>query len=330
MSDIVCDDWRQAPGDLVAGLFETERHRWIDELHWDMAASFRSLEESRANGHAAGLIARDGAGRVVGWTYYLLQNRRLQIGGLVAESGEVTRQLLDGVLKAPESDLASDILCFAFPASTSLEGALARRRFDVRKYLYLRKTMSPSAPAVVDDSALAAQLRPWNENDGVDTVRLMARAYTGVPGARSFAPKGTLEEWAHYLAQLIKTPACGAFLPAASLSVQHPADDRLRGMVLTTALQRDTAHVAQIAIDPAYRRRGLARALLQAALHRAAAAGFWRVTLLVAEDNTAARDLYASLGFEPHGYFLYATRNAPNRMRGQRTASTRANVGAAA
>ena len=45
--------------------------------------------------------------------------------------------------------------------------------------------------------------------------------------------------------------------------MQHPADDRLRGAVLTTALQRDTAHVAQIVIDPALRRRGLARDLMQ-------------------------------------------------------------------
>jgi ribosomal protein S18 acetylase RimI-like enzyme len=330
MSEIVCDDWRHAPNDMVARLFEIERHRWIDALHWDMAASFRSLEEARANGHAAGLIAQDPTGRVAGWTYFLLQNRRLQIGGLVAESGEVTRQLLDGVLKAPEADMASEVLCFAFPASTSLEGALARRRFDVRKYLYLRKTTSPTASAALDLGARADQIRPWTENDGVDTVRLMARAYAGVAGARSFAPKGTLEEWAHYLAQLIKTPACGVFLPAASLSVQHPADDRLRGVVLTTALQRDTAHVAQLAIDPAYRRRGLARALMQTAVQHAAAAGYWRLTLLVAEENTAARELYASLGFEPHGHFLYATRNTPNRMRGQRPTSTRVSVGAAA
>jgi ribosomal protein S18 acetylase RimI-like enzyme len=328
MSDIRCDDWRHAPGEVVAQLLESERRRWIDSLHWDMGPSFHSLEQARASGEAAGLIAHDGGGRAAGWTYYLLQNRRLQIGGLVAESGEVTRQLLDGVLKAPEADMASEVLCFAFPASPSLEGALARRRFDVRKYFYLRRTLSPSRPVAVERTALADQLRPWTEQDGVDTVRLMARAYAGVPSARSFAPKGTLEEWATYLAQLIKTPACGRFLPEASLSAQHPADDRLRGVVLTTALQRDTAHVAQLAIDPAWRRRGLARALMQAALERAAAAGYWRLTLLVAEENVAARELYASLGFEEHGHFLYATRSAPNRLRGQRPTSARVAVAA--
>ena len=54
------------------------------------------------------------------------------------------------------------------------------------------------------------------------------------------------------------------------------------------------------------------------------------MTLLVAEENAAARDLYASLGFEPHGHFLYATRSAPNRLRGQRATPARVPVGTAA
>ena len=38
------------------------------------------------------------------------------------------------------------------------------------------------------------------------------------------------------------------------------------------------------------------------------------------DKDLPARDLYASLGFEPVASFLYATRQAPNRMRGQRPA----------
>lgn len=318
MSAILCDDWRHASADLVGRLFATERERCIDALHWDRAGSFQLLEGARANGRAPGLIAHDEDGRVLGWTFYQVHNRRLQIGGLVADSGEATRQLLDGALKAPEADMANEVLCFAFPTSGSLEGALVRRRFDVRRYQYLRKTIAPQPNGAIADVPQTDQIRRWSEEDAVDTVRLMARAYAGVPAARSFAPTGKLEEWAHYLAQLIKTPSCGVFLPDVSLSIQHPADDRLRGVVLATALQRDTAHVAQIAIDPTYRRRGLARSLMLQAIERAAAAGYWRMTLLVAEDNAPARDLYAALGFEPHGHFLYATRTAPNRLRGQR------------
>lgn len=314
------EDWRLASAEVVGGLLEAERQRWISTLHWDAQPAFDLLERSRQSGQAAGLLAYGADGRPTGFTHYFLHNRRLQIGGLVADSGEVTRQLLDDVLRTPEAELAGEVLCFAFPASTALEGALSRRRFDVTRYSYLQRALAPvTAAAPSAAPAIASQLRTWTEDDAVDTVRLFARAYAGSEAAKAFAPRGTLEEWAQYVAQVIKTPGCGRFLPAASLSVQHPADDRLRGLVLTTALQRDTAHIAQLAVDPAYRRRGLARALLEEASRRAGAAGRWRVTLLVANDNTAALDLYASLGFEPVAHFLHATRQAPNRLRGQRT-----------
>jgi ribosomal protein S18 acetylase RimI-like enzyme len=314
------EDWRLASAEVVGGLLEAERQRWISTLHWDAQPAFDLLERSRQSGQAAGLVAYDADGRPTGFTHYFLHNRRLQIGGLVADSGEVTRQLLDDVLRTPEADLAGEVLCFAFPVSAALEGALTRRRFDVRRYSYLQRALAPATAAAAAPAAIASHLRPWTEDDAVDTVRLFARSYAGTETAKAFAPRGTLEEWAQYVAQVIKTPGCGRFLPAASVSVQHPADDRLRGLVLTTTLQRDTAHIAQLAVDPSYRRRGLARALVEEASRRAGAAGCWRVTLLVADDNTAALDLYRSLGFEPVAHFLHATRQAPNRLRGQRGA----------
>jgi ribosomal protein S18 acetylase RimI-like enzyme len=321
MSARASEDWRLASAEVVGGLLEAERQRWISTLHWDAQPAFDVLERSRQSGQAAGLLAYDADGRPSGFTHYFLHNRRLQIGGLVADSGEVTRQLLDDVLRTPEAELAGEVLCFAFPASTALEGALTRRRFDVTRYSYLQRALAPATVAAPSAApAIASQLRTWTEDDAVDTVRLFARSYAGSEAAKAFAPRGTLEEWAQYVAQIIKTPGCGRFLPAASVSVQHPADDRLRGLVLTTTLQRDTAHIAQLAVDPTYRRRGLARALVEDASRRAGAAGCWRVTLLVADDNTAARDLYASLGFEPVAHFLHATRQAPNRLRGQRGA----------
>jgi ribosomal protein S18 acetylase RimI-like enzyme len=321
MSARASEDWRLASAEVVGGLLEAERQRWISTLHWDAQPAFDVLERSRQSGQAPGLVAYDADGRPTGFTHYFLHNRRLQIGGLVADSGEVTRQLLDDVLRTPEAELAGEVLCFAFPASTALEGALTRRRFDVTRYSYLQRALAPATVAAPSAApAIASQLRTWTEDDAVDTVRLFARSYAGSEAAKAFAPRGTLEEWAQYVAQIIKTPGCGRFLPAASVSVQHPADDRLRGLVLTTTLQRDTAHIAQLAVDPTYRRRGLARALVEDASRRAGAAGCWRVTLLVADDNTAARDLYASLGFEPVAHFLHATRQAPNRLRGQRGA----------
>ena len=116
------------------------------------------------------------------------------------------------------------------PGVAGLEGALARRRFEVTKYLYLsRELTAGSEPWRLRSSMRIAH---WREKDAVMSVRLMARAYAGVASARVFAPRGTLEEWATYLAQLIKTPACGRFLPSASLAATSiRPDEALRGVL---------------------------------------------------------------------------------------------------
>ncbi|MQY05558.1 GNAT family N-acetyltransferase [Actinomadura macrotermitis] len=64
------------------------------------------------------------------------------------------------------------------------------------------------------------------------------------------------------------------------------------------------AHVRQIqglAVDPAERRRGVARALLDAACDEAARQGARRVTLHVLAGNDPARRLYEASGFVVEG-----------------------------
>ncbi|HEV7227655.1 GNAT family N-acetyltransferase [Brevundimonas sp.] len=63
----------------------------------------------------------------------------------------------------------------------------------------------------------------------------------------------------------------------------------------------DEAEVLTLAVRPAARRRGVARRLMRAAAAGAAAQGAARIFLEVAEDNAAARGLYAGLGFERAG-----------------------------
>ena len=315
---IRCEDWRNTSADALQALYRIERARWMSRLHWDIDPTHRLLEDARIRGLAPGLIALDGAGRPAGWAYYGLANRMLQIGGLVASSGEVTRALLDGILRSTEADMASDLMCFAFPASPAFESALARQRFAITKYLYLSRELH----AASEPWRLRSEMRiaHWREMDAVMSVRLMARAYAGLGSARVFAPRGTLEEWATYLAQVIKMPACGEFMPSASLAATESGSgagqDTLRGALIATTLQPDTAHIAQIVVDPSLRRRGVARDLIETTCAIAAAQGCARITLLVAADNTAACAVYAAAGFKPASHFVYATRQAPNRMRG--------------
>jgi ribosomal-protein-alanine N-acetyltransferase len=63
----------------------------------------------------------------------------------------------------------------------------------------------------------------------------------------------------------------------------------------------DEADIVTLAVSPQARRRGIARALLAAALADAHARGIVTVFLEVAETNSAAIGLYRSAGFEVAG-----------------------------
>ncbi|MBW2036151.1 MAG: ribosomal protein S18-alanine N-acetyltransferase [Deltaproteobacteria bacterium] len=58
-------------------------------------------------------------------------------------------------------------------------------------------------------------------------------------------------------------------------------------------------HVVNLAVDPAYRRRGVARFLLQYALGMAKKRGMKRAYLEVRPSNYPAISLYEKLGFSP-------------------------------
>jgi ribosomal protein S18 acetylase RimI-like enzyme len=68
------------------------------------------------------------------------------------------------------------------------------------------------------------------------------------------------------------------------------------GMALLSR-RGDRGWVSGVGVLPAWRRRGVARLLMQALLARAREAGIRHVTLEVIAQNTAARALYAGLGF---------------------------------
>jgi GNAT superfamily N-acetyltransferase len=79
--------------------------------------------------------------------------------------------------------------------------------------------------------------------------------------------------------------------------------DDPRGFITVTiqpaSLRLSTAWmIRDLYVDPAYRRRGVARALLTHVITAARSAGALRVSLQTETDNAAALALYASLGFE--------------------------------
>jgi ribosomal-protein-alanine N-acetyltransferase len=63
----------------------------------------------------------------------------------------------------------------------------------------------------------------------------------------------------------------------------------------------DDGHVATVAVDPDWQRRGIGRALLGELVASALALGAEQLTLEVRVSNTGAQDLYRAFGFVPGG-----------------------------
>ena len=74
----------------------------------------------------------------------------------------------------------------------------------------------------------------------------------------------------------------------------------LEGFIILSSAA-DQAEILTIATDPAHRRRGIARALLEISETELVDNGVDTLFLEVAEDNEAAIKFYKSLGFEPIG-----------------------------
>ena len=298
-------DWRDVPTEVVQPLLLAERRHALESLHWDLSPSLKGVELARQRGDLAGLLLYDAKKRPVGWAFYLLANRLLQIGGLSAPTAGGIRVLLDRVLESPEAQMAQGVSCFLEVKTRSLTSALTRLRFDLQRHAYLEATLTTPWPAPAAE--LLDQVRPLALTDAPALVRLLARSYAGERIAQTFAPNARIDEWAQYVGQLLNGPAVGAWQPEQSFAVATP-NGQLAAAVVTTEIARGIAHVAQVAVDPAHRRQGLARQLLIHAAAAATAHGAKRLTLMVGESNARARTLYDTLGFAERGAFIHGTR----------------------
>jgi ribosomal protein S18 acetylase RimI-like enzyme len=311
-------DWRLLTAKEAADLHEIEVARWLSTLHWDTRPSVARIESARLIGALPGLAARDEQGALHGWTFYLIHEGVLQIGGFVADSALATTTLLDAIVCAPEAAAASAMMLFAFSAAPDLAEQLIARRFAVEHYRYLAVDLtdpvSDSRASMSIDPGRAPLSAPvaWQPGHGDAVAALLRRAYAS-DSARPFARGGTPREWLEYVTQLVTMNACGSFFPEASFVVPADSPGDLDGATLMTRLSADTAHLAQIGVAPEVRGRRVARRLLAASLDAARAAGFARATLLVSERNAAANRLYESMRFEEVASFVSAFRDQPRR-----------------
>jgi ribosomal protein S18 acetylase RimI-like enzyme len=304
---MVCRDWRTSAPAEIAPLLSAEIQAWQHELDWDVTEAWRVVEPARRAGTLPGFLARDAGGRIVGWTAFLLHHGAVQVLAFVAPGPEAATALVDAILRSPDAAGADSCLFCVRAASERLPAVLADRGFDIEPYRYLRFDLAGLGGP---EPGAGESIQPWRGHTEA-MAYLCARAYAGTTDVRAFAPNGTLAEWIDYIAGLEAGPGCGRFAPDASFVVPAAGGRDLDAAILVTTLGPGTVHVAQIAVDPGARGRGLGRRLVQAAGRAARARGCTRMTLLVSAANRPAAAMYERLGFVDRAAFVVAVRRQP-------------------
>jgi GNAT superfamily N-acetyltransferase len=304
LSGICCRDWRTCDAGDAVPLVQTEVRQWREALAWDVSEAWSVIEPARRAGQLPGLIAYDGTGCPAGWTAYLPHDGHLQVMALDARNDIVAAALVDGLLASAEARTCESVIFCVRDAVAGLPAVLRQRHFDVDGYRYLTKDLA-------DVVAAPHAFERWHGHEEA-MAALCAAAYRDRVGVRAFAPGGTWPEWRQYVATLVQGTACGWFLPELSFVVPSriagAAATGLDACVMLTDLGTGTAHVAQLAVAPEARGRGLGRRLVTAAMGEASRF-YDQISLLVSGANGPAVQLYASVGFREHATFTVASRS---------------------
>jgi ribosomal protein S18 acetylase RimI-like enzyme len=299
MAELTCVDWRDVPEPIVAPLYRAEAERWASTLEWDAASGLREVERGRQLRTVSGFVALDERREVAGWTFYLVHEGVLQIGGFVSSSEACTTALLAAVLRDPEAAGADVVTLFVFSDAPGLVQAARDHRLAVSRYWYLAREVDPGRRVASHDA------RKWRVDDAPATVDLLMRAYGASDGSRPFAPRGQRPDWELYVKQIIEARGCGTIMPEASFCV--PAGPgRLAAVALVSRIGPHTGHLVQLAVDPQFQRRGIGSSLVESACYAVALAGCRKMTLLVAGQDRRARALYDGAGFESVASFVAA------------------------
>jgi ribosomal protein S18 acetylase RimI-like enzyme len=297
-------DWRELPVATATALLAQEGRWWRSHLGWNLDPAFEDVERARELGRLPGIVVAAEDGRPAAWAFFAADGTVVQIGAMAAATAEAGRLLVRTIVRAAEDVQASAIGALVRPGVPGAAEELTALGFDLETYRYLE---APTAAF----REFAPEIRLCIAADLPHLPALFACAYRDSTETRPFAPNGTAAEWEAYVRQLVHTRGCGEFQIRASVVAGGAA---LEGAALVTALSESTAHLAQVAVAPEARRRGLGRRLVVAAASAARARGLSRITLFVAGQNARAIDLYDGLGFSPTTSFVAAVRRQPRPL----------------
>jgi len=287
----------RAGGPELEPVLQDYRRRY----HLSETVVLNALLEALTARHAHALLALD-AGRPVGAAILSQRGEEAQLRLLHALDGApdaapVLLARVDELLRPGETRRITGSLPLG--PQDPLLAALRGQGYAVTPRARLVLEWAAARPAAPPPGY---ELQPWQDRFQDAAVTLLERAH------RESADSALHPEWAGRegtarLLQAVYAGRFGRFDPAQSATAW--AAGALAGLSLNVwhAALPDQGFILDLAVAPAHRRQGLARALVAAAAAAFQEAGAHRLGLAVTLDNRPAVALYAGLGFQVDQYF---------------------------
>ena len=307
-------DLRLSTGRDLRTLLAEEATQWRAQLMWDYRNSIDLLLGYLDSRILPGFVAvHRPTGRILGYTFAVYETQKAVVGDLFATGDDrlyleqtLLHHLLPMLQHTPGVDRVESQLLLADPALQPIfaeTGFRSERRLFMQASLPDLRELIPANSLVRDsEEALPAlpdnlKLRRWTAPMYQPAADLIHRAYAHHGDTFINDQYRTVQGCLRFLHNIVRFPGCGTFTPDYSFVLLDERSGELQGLILTSRVQPDTAHIPQLCISPRRRARGLGKLLLRHASTELARAGLRTITLTVTEANAPALLLYERLGF---------------------------------
>jgi ribosomal protein S18 acetylase RimI-like enzyme len=306
-------DLRHFSAPVLLPVLEAEGHLWMQRLHWNYDGSSKLLMQY-LDGHTLPGYAAMEAGQIIGYVFCVYEETKAVIGDAFALPGgcadgrsaheieeTLLKHLLELMLNSPQVErIESQLLLHP---SGSHSGVFLDAGFQVYRRLFMVRKLDGFFAVPRVHLPVRFDLRPWRDEDLNAAAQLIATAYRGHPDGVVNDQYNTLHGSMRFLNNIVRFSGCGVFSPPVSHVVIDRITREMVALVLGSRVSPQSGHITQLCVHPAYRRRGMARNLLNLAASCFLRQGVSEISLTVTEANTEAIDLYRAEGYDCHHSF---------------------------
>lgn len=282
-------------------VLQEELLTWRSTLRWDFTSSaelVRRFVRIQALGGYALLVG----GQVIGYSYYVVEDRKGLIGDLYIlrefSCAEYEDMLLSAVLEAlilapGVNRIEAQLMMMRGPFERPLPLSEYSR---IHPRLFMLADLSDVNRLSEGRASREFVYQQWSEARQEESAALIAAAYRGHVDATINDQYSSVSGARRFIHNIVQYPGCGSFFLPASLTANRPGGG-LAGVILGSLVAGDTGHVTQVCVAPLHKGQGIGYELMRRSLGVFAENQCERVSLTVTAGNNAAIELYQRLGF---------------------------------